>query len=40
LKPGQRFAHIVFIKTDNVASNGYKGHYSNQHGIKVPKVIK
>jgi dCTP deaminase len=40
LKPGQRFAHIVFIKTDNVASNGYKGHYSNQHGIRVPKVIK
>ncbi|MGC8478619.1 MAG: dCTP deaminase [Candidatus Micrarchaeia archaeon] len=39
LKPGQRFAHVVFIKTDNAASNGYKGHYSNQHGIKLPKVI-
>lgn len=39
LKPGQRFAHVVFIKTDNAASNGYKGHYSNQRGIRLPKVI-
>ncbi|MEM3827473.1 MAG: dCTP deaminase [Candidatus Micrarchaeaceae archaeon] len=40
LKPRQRFAHVVFIKTDNAASSGYRGHYSNQRGIKTPKVIE
>jgi dCTP deaminase len=40
LKPNLRFAHVVFIKTNNEVSNGYRGFYNEQNGIKVPKVLK
>jgi dCTP deaminase len=40
LRPGQRFAHVVFIKTNSEVSNKYNGFYNNQKGIKVPKTIK
>ncbi|MCL4383448.1 MAG: dCTP deaminase [Candidatus Marsarchaeota archaeon] len=40
LRPKYRFAHVIFIKTNNKVSNTYKGTYLNQIGIKIPKQIK
>lgn len=39
LRPKYRFAHVIFIKTDNKVVNIYKGKYLNQMGIKIPKQI-
>ncbi len=40
LKPKQRFAHIIFMKTSNRVMNSYSGRYLGQNGIKLPKVLK
>ncbi len=40
LRPKYRFAHVIFIKTNNIVSDSYKGSYLNQIGIKIPKIIK
>jgi dCTP deaminase len=40
LRPGQRFAHIVFIKTNNKVMGSYIGKYQNQSGIKLPQKLK
>ncbi len=40
LSPGQRFAHIIFQKTNSRVQNAYSGNYLNQRGIKLPKAIK
>ncbi|MEM0200780.1 MAG: dCTP deaminase [Candidatus Micrarchaeaceae archaeon] len=40
LKPGLRFAHIIFATTLNRVSNAYSGSYFGQMGVKLPKVIK
>ncbi|MEM3503821.1 MAG: dCTP deaminase [Nitrososphaeria archaeon] len=39
LRPKQRFAHIIFIKTSNKVKKAYVGSYLNQRGIKFPKKI-
>lgn len=39
LKPGLRFAHIIFAVTMNKVSNKYAGSYLNQRGIRTPKKI-
>jgi dCTP deaminase len=39
LRPGTRFAHVIFATTLNRVRNPYKGTYLNQKGIKFPKVI-
>lgn len=40
LRPGTRFAHVIFATTLNRVKNAYKGSYLRQKGIRVPKVIK
>ncbi|MCL4374160.1 MAG: dCTP deaminase [Candidatus Marsarchaeota archaeon] len=40
LKPMLRFAHVIFLKTTSKVQKLYKGAYSNQNGIKLPKAIK
>jgi dCTP deaminase len=40
LKPKQRFAHVIFMKTSNKVMNSYSGKYLGQNGIKLPKVLK
>jgi dCTP deaminase len=40
LKPGTRFAHMIFIKTSSKVQNAYSGQYSGQRGVRLPKVIK
>ena len=40
LKPGSRFAHIIFASTLNKVSQAYSGSYFNQKGIKLPKLLK
>ena len=40
LKPKQRFAHIVFVKTSSKVTNTYSGGYAEQRGIKIPKAVK
>lgn len=40
LKPGVRFAHIIFASTLNKVSKVYKGTYFGQTGVRVPKVLK
>ena len=40
LKPKQRFAHIVFMKTNNRVFNSYSGRYMGQRGVRMPKLIK
>jgi dCTP deaminase len=40
LKPGTRFAHMIFIKTSSHVTNVYSGLYSGQRGVRLPKVIK
>jgi dCTP deaminase len=39
LRPQQRFAHIVFIKTNSNVMSNYKGFYQGQSGIKVPQIL-
>ncbi len=39
LRPGMRFAHVIFAATLNKVSNDYKGKYLGQRGVRVPKVI-
>ncbi len=40
LRPGQRFAHVIFVKLQNKAGNTYSGFYKGQRGVKLPQVIK
>jgi dCTP deaminase len=40
LRPGMRFAHAVFAKTNSKVEKTYKGTYNEQRGIKLPKVMK
>jgi dCTP deaminase len=40
LKPQQRFAHIVFVRTSSKVKNTYSGGYFEQRGIKIPKAVK
>ena len=41
LKPGVRFAHVIFAATMNQVTNAYKGTvYQGQKGVKLPKLIK
>ena len=40
LKPRQRFAHIVFVKTSSKVNKPYAGGYSEQRGISIPKAVK
>jgi dCTP deaminase len=40
LKPQQRFAHIVFVKTSSKVRKPYSGGYFEQRGIKIPKAVK
>ena len=39
LRPGMRFAHVIFAATLNRVSNDYKGKYLGQRGVRLPKVI-
>lgn len=39
LKPGTRFAHVIFLKTSSKVMNAYSGSYTGQRGVKLPKVI-
>ncbi len=39
LRPGMRFAHVIFAATLNRVKNDYKGEYLGQRGVKVPKVL-
>ena len=40
LKPGVRFAHVIFAATMNQVKNIYNGKvYQGQRGVKLPKVI-
>ncbi len=40
LRPRQRFAHIVFIRTSSKVLSKYSGFYSGQRGIKLPQPAK
>ena len=40
LKPGLRFAHVIFATTLNRVSNPYSGAYLGQRGVRLPKVLK
>ncbi|MGC8479555.1 MAG: dCTP deaminase [Candidatus Micrarchaeia archaeon] len=40
IKPGLRFAHVIFATTLSKVSNAYSGEYLGQKGIRLPKVIK
>jgi dCTP deaminase len=39
LKPGVRFAHIIFAATMNRVKNTYSGKYLGQRGIRTPKLL-
>ncbi len=39
LKPGMRFAHVIFAATLNPVKNAYSGKYLGQRGVRVPKVV-
>ena len=39
LKPGVRFAHIIFAATMNRVKNTYAGKYLGQRGIRTPKLL-
>ncbi len=39
LRPGVRFAHVIFATTLNRVKNAYKGRYLNQRGVKLPKKL-
>ncbi|RUM48037.1 MAG: dCTP deaminase [Hyperthermus sp.] len=36
--PGQRFLHVVFIKTTSPVANPYKGRYQHQKGVTPPRL--
>ncbi|MDE1857423.1 MAG: dCTP deaminase [Candidatus Micrarchaeota archaeon] len=40
LLPGMRFAHIIFIKTNNRVGSAYSGTYNGQRGVRLPKVLE
>jgi len=40
LRPGLRFAHVIFAVTMSNVRNAYKGAYSGQRGIFKPKIIR
>ncbi|MCL5011531.1 MAG: dCTP deaminase [Candidatus Marsarchaeota archaeon] len=40
LKPGTRFAHVIFARTTTRVKNPYKGTYFEQSGVKTPKAMK
>ncbi len=40
LRPGQRFAHVIFVKLSSKAASPYAGSYKGQTGVKLPKIIK
>ncbi len=40
LRPKQRFAHVIFVKTNSRVTNAYSGQYSGQKGIKLPKKVE
>lgn len=39
LRPGLKFAHVVFAQLMNKATKSYKGAYLNQKGIWLPKPL-
>lgn len=39
LKPGVRFAHVIFATTLSSVKNSYAGAYSGQSGVRLPKVL-
>ena len=39
LSPMQRFAHIIFVKTNNKVESAYLGSYMGQRGVRLPKVL-
>lgn len=40
IKPNERFAHIVFVKTSSRVESTYaSGSYSGQRGIRLPKAL-
>lgn len=39
LRAGLRFAHVIFATTLNRVENAYKGFYTGQNMVKIPKVI-
>jgi len=40
IKPNERFAHVIFATTLNRVKTEYKGFYSGQRGIRLPKALK
>ncbi len=36
--PGQRFLHVVFLKTTSPVANPYRGKYQGQRGVTPPKT--
>ncbi len=40
LKPGVRFAHIIFAITMNRVKNAYSGKYKGQKGVRTPKTLQ
>lgn len=40
MKPGTRFAHVIFATTLNRVSNAYAGNYLGQQGVRPPKVVE
>jgi len=40
LRPGMRFAHIIFAVTLNRVKHDYKGKYLGQRGVRLPKILK
>jgi dCTP deaminase len=39
IKPGTRFAHIIFASTMNRVKHVYSGKYLGQRGVRLPKVL-
>ncbi len=37
LRPGQRFAHVIFVKLSSKAATPYSGSYKGQRGVRLPK---
>ncbi len=40
LKPGTRFAHVIFATTLNRVKKAYAGSYLGQQGVRPPKVVE
>ncbi|MDG6936866.1 MAG: dCTP deaminase [Nitrososphaerota archaeon] len=40
LMPKQRFAHIIFVKTNSKVEKVYSGKYQGQVGVRLPKLIQ